>query len=43
MSWHRFVDLHLAHDIEEATPLWQGLSDGGTVIESLAPADPRIQ
>lgn len=25
--------------IEEATPLWGGLSDGGTVIQMLAPAD----
>jgi PhnB protein len=25
--------------LEEATPLWQRLSDGGTVIQSLAPAD----
>lgn len=25
--------------LEEATSLWNGLSDGGTVIQSLAPAD----
>lgn len=28
-----------ADTLEEATPSWEGLSDGGTVIQSLAPAD----